>query len=394
MNISTTRNGYNVPSFQHNDDYDDSKIEYIVSNSAQVPSFGGSQIVIDYKEYGTQVLQQWIGITVSAISTMTSGMFVPAQFFYNNIQILQNGNVIETLYPEDQFLQQQLFLNDFDRNPDNVLSGLYSSTARRTALATASNTYYVPLWNYVRQSTALVLNNKHELQFKITLNPLSQITSGTGTAVASISQIFLYSKVKKLSQNMIQELTNSLYNNNHLFFKFNDVRNATYPLSSGSSTADIVLNAFNGDVSLITFVVRPTSGLTGNGLFSFNAIQQFEIVDSTGKNLVGGVPISNAQALLIIGNDNCSSSYLTENSIGGATDNGANVYTYSFCNDVESTIHTGMHSGSQKFNGTERLKLTFPSALGSASQLDVYCWMNSGVEYRLDSVKKNEKYIH
>ena len=394
MDIIKTRNGYSIPSFQHNDNYDDSRVEYIVSNSSQIPSFGGSQIVIDYKEYGTQILQQWLFINVSALTGLTGGMFTPAQFFYNNIQILQNGNVIETLYPEDQFLQQQLFLTDYDRTPDNILSGLYSSQSKRTTLASNSNVYSIPLWNFVRQSSALCLNSGHDIQIKITLNPLGLIAIGTGTPAATVSQIYLYSKVKRLSQNLISDFQNSLYNHGKLFFKFNDVRNASYPIASGSSTTDIVLNAFNGDVSIVMFVVRPVSGLIGNSFWTFTPILQYEIVDSTGKNIVGGVPITNQQALLILGNDNSVSTYLSENSIGGGTDNGANVYVYSFCNDIESTVNLAMHTGIQKFNGTERLKITFQSTLGSASQLDIFCWMNSGVEYTENTVRKVDKYNH
>lgn len=394
MDISKTRNGYSVPSFQHNEDYDDSKIEIITTVGSQVPTFGGSQVQIDYKEYGTQVLQQWLAITLSSITTMTSGMFVPAQFLYNNIQIIQNGKTIETLYPEEQFLQQQLFLQDQDRNPDNILSGLYSSTARRITLATNSNTYYIPLWNFVRQSSGLVLNQAHDITIRVTMNSLVNSTVGTGTAVASVSAFSLISKVKRLSRNLIDDYNNLLYNHGRLFFKFNDVVNASYPVASGNSTADIVLNAFNGNVSLMMFIVRPTTGLTGNNQFVFTAISSYEVIDSTGKNIVGGVPISNAQALLIFGNDVCQSSYLTENAVGGGTDNGANVYCYAFSNDVESNVHLGMHTGSQKFSGTERLKINFGSALGSNVQVDVYMWVQAGVAYYSDRVEKINNYNH
>jgi len=393
MNISTTRNGYNVPDFQHNDNYDESKIEYIISNSSQVPTFGGSQVVIDYKEYNTQVLQQWIAITVSTLSGLTSGMFTPAQFMINNIVCQQGNDAIETLYPEEQFIQQQLFLNEQDRLPDNLLSGLYSSTSKRTTLAGAQNVYYIPLWNYVRQCTALCLNEKHNIQFKITMNALSICTSGTGTPAATISAINLVSKVKRLSQSMVLEYTNSLFNNKQLFFKFNDVRNAPFQVPSGNSSSDIVLSPFSGNVQLLMFILRPVSGLTGNSLFSFTQVSQYEILDSAGKNIVGGVPITNAQALLIIGNDVCQSGYLTENSLG-STDNGANVYCYSFCNDVEAAVQTGMHTGSQKFTGTERLKITYASALAAAYQIDVYCFTESGVAYSLDRVQKVDNYTH
>lgn len=394
MNITKSRRGHSVLEHQHNDNYDDSRVEYIISNSAQVPSFGGSQVIIDYKENGTQVLQQWLSITVSALTGLTGGMFVPATFFYNNIQVLVNGNVVETLYPEDQFLQQQLFLTDIERTPDNVLSGLYNSTSSRTTKSASQQTYIIPLWNFVKVSSAIVLNDKHHIQLKITMNPLSMVSVGTGTAVASISQINLISKVKRLSQNVITDYHNLLYNHSKLFFKFNDVRNASYQVQSGASSSDIVLNAFNGNCSLLMFVVRPTSGLSGNGLFAFTQISSYEILNSSGKNIVGGVPINNQQALYLIGNDVCESSYLTENDGGVGTDNRANVYVYPFTNDPHSSVHYGQTHGTEKLNGTERLKITYSSALSSSAQIDVYAFMEAGVEYAYDYVKKVDTYNH
>lgn len=397
MDIVKSRNGYSVPSFQHNDNYDDSRVEYITTVCSQVPSFGsGSQVIIDFKEYGVQVLDQWVAISVGAITGMTgSPMYVPSQFFYNNIQIFQGGKALENILPEENFLCQQMLLNDQDRLYDNAMSGLYSSTAKRITLASGANVYVTPLWNFVKQSTALVLNPSHDMQIKITLNPTAQIISGgTGTGASSVSALSLISRVKRLSKNAILDFENSLYNHGKLFFKFNDIRNAPYQVPSGSSSSDLVLNAFNGYVSLIWFIVRPTSNLSGNGLFSFTAVAQYEILDSAGKNIVGGIPITHQQALLLMGNQICASSYLTENAIGTGTDNGANVYCYAFCNDVESTVHYGMHTGAQKFNGTERLKITYSSALGSNYQVDVYAFNSAGIEYRLDGVEKKDIYIH
>ena len=147
----STRSGVSIPAHQHAGDYAPAKTEVVIVPSTNTPSWG-AMFTVDYKEKGVTLHNLTLQFNLSAITVMTSGMYVPAQFFVDHIDYVMNGAIIDTYYPNDQFLQAQLFERDEDRALLNTAAGLYSSTSQRTTLAASASSYYLPLRDFFRQA--------------------------------------------------------------------------------------------------------------------------------------------------------------------------------------------------------------------------------------------------
>ena len=384
----TTRRGIQIPEHQHSSDYVPHKSEVVIVPSTNSPNFG-SMFTIDIRDLNVLLHELCLQFNMSAISTMTSAMFVPAQFFIDHIDVVMNGNIIDTYYPLDQFLQSQLFQRDEDRSLQNIAAGSYASTAQRTALATTNSSYYLPLFDFFRQGkTVALLENCHNVQLKIFMQPLANITSGSGTAVATINSCNLLMRVTRLREEEANQLKREQGKNKALHYKMNDLRTQQYTAQTGVSSVNIVLSAITGPVSHLIFVVRPSASLTGNNAYAFTPITSYEILNSSGQNFVGGQAINNSEALLVLGNNNSKSSYLTEQALG-VTDNKANVYVYSFSSDCIESAVSAVSLGTHNFTGAEQLKITFTSALAANVQVDILAYTEALLSLGQNGVRKS-----
>lgn len=391
MSRVTTKRGVHIPNHQVTE-YVPHKSETIQIPSSTLPVWGG-MFNIDVREQNVIVEKQALQFNLSAITVMTSGMYVPAQFFVDHIDYIFGGNIIDTYTPLNQFLLPQLFESDENRSIANFSSGPYASTTKRIAMATTSNSYYLPLYDFFRQSkTIALLEPTHNYQLRVFLQPLANVTVGTGTATATINSVNLLAKVIRLRDEEANALKMELFSKRSIHSKFHDLKNQSYTVNAGVTSTNIVLSAITGPISYMLFVVRPTASLNGNSAFNFTAIQSYEILNSSGANFVGGQPINNSQALLLLGNDWCESSYLSENALG-STDNGANVYIYSFSSDPIDSAQNGRSLGAHNFSGNEQLKITFAGSLGASVQVDVLAFCEAVLEQSKTSVNKKQ-YFH
>lgn len=382
----STRSGVSIPAHQHAGDYAPAKTEVVIVPSTNTPSWG-AMFTVDYKEKGVTLHNLTLQFNLSAITVMTSGMYVPAQFFVDHIDYVMNGAIIDTYYPNDQFLQAQLFERDEDRALLNTAAGLYSSTSQRTTLAASASSYYLPLRDFFRQAKVItLLEQAHDLQLRVFLQPLASVTSGTGTATASINSVNLLARVTRHRDSEIDAMKRAIALKPQTY-RFNDLKQQSFTVNSGVTSTNIVLSAITGPVSYLFFIVRPSASLTGNSAFAFTAISSYELLNSSGHNIVGGQPISNSEALLVIGNDNCRSSYLAETALG-VTNNNANVYIYSFSADPADSAENAISMGTHNFSGNEQLKITFTGSLGAAVQVDVYAYTEAILALGKLSVKK------
>ena len=140
------------------------------------------------------------------------------------------------------------------------------------------------------------------------------------------------------------------------------------------------------------FVVRNSNALTQNSAFSFTAIKDFAILDSTSANCVGGQPIPSALALQYLNSFNCKSSYSSETSVGSniagtVVNNNANVYCWSFSSNLNEALLNGLLLGHRKFLGNEQLQISFTASLASAVQVDVFAYCQSTLEQGANYVK-------
>jgi hypothetical protein len=86
------------------------------------------------------------------------------------------------------------------------------------------------------------------------------------------------------------------------------------------------------------------------------------------------------------------STYTSENSLGSSlagtvTDNGANVYGWSFSSSPTEALDNGVLLGSRRFLGSEQLQIQFNSSLGANVQVDVFAYCETILEQGVNVVK-------
>lgn len=385
LNRIITRNGFNLPAHQ-GEEHVKRKTETVIIPSSSAPAFG-SYFVLDYREQNTSLLAATLQFNVSALTGTTVTRFVPAYFFFTRIEIVQNNNVIDTLYPGDQFLRNQLYCYDEDRVYKNMGAGLYNSTAQRVTLAGSATSYYLPLVSYFNQGNSIpVLDNAHNVQFRIYTDSLANITAPAGAPVATLNSVNLLAKVVRMSaeEASAKKLAISKRPQHH---KFSELRYMPVTVQSGVSSASIVMTGITGRISHLLFTVRPSASLANDNAFAYTAISGFSLLDATSTNVTGGITISHSQAMSLLNRDWVLSSYTSEVALSG-TNNNANVYMYSFANDPIDLMLSGQSSGHMNFLGSEQLQINFVSALAANVQVDIYAYQEAVVEVSANSVKK------
>lgn len=369
-----------------------SKHENVIIPSTSAPSWGG-YFVFDIKDKNIRLHDLILQFNVSALTgyTVASGAptflqrYTPAVFWFTRIEITQNGNVIQTIYPGEQFLNQQLFNFDEKRALINAAQGSYSSTAQRVTLAGAASSYYVNLVTYFSQTHQPLYDNKDDVQIRVYMDTLANnavapsggtFTLSAQTPVSTINSANLIVKLTREPSELAAVSKNIIKMKPH-HYGFTELRYGSMTVNSGATSANLVLTTITGPVSYLFFTVRPLTGLSGEAAYSYTAISNFAILDASSTNIVGGQNIPSALSLLILNDTWTRSSYTNEVSVGFGTNNNANVYFYSFGADPLSTFDTASFLNNHRFTGNEQLQINFASALGAAVQVDVYAYIES-----------------
>ena len=386
------REGLNLQANQHTD-FPKMKHETIIIPATSNPSWGG-YFIFDLKEKSCIIHDIAVQFNVSPIGALTGSVashphYTPAFFWTNRIEIVINNNIIDTVYPSQQFIMNQLFNRDEQRRLVNNGCGAYDSIVQRNALAVATSNYYVDLWNFFQQAHLPALLPKDDIQLRMYMdtaaNNIVQSTL-TGTPTSTINFANLIVKLTRLqSQEQSVRLREITQRPHH--HKFTECRYGTFIVSSGTASSTTVLTPLVGPCCFLFFTVRPVASLTGNGYFNYTAINNFAILDSSSTNIVGGQAIPSAQSLLVLNKDWIRSTYTAETA-SGIINNNANVYLYSFSADPSITAETGKSFNNHRFTGNEQLQINYTGTLGASVQIDVYALMESIIEVSATGVKK------
>ena len=146
--------------------------EIVIIPSTSAPAFG-SMFVLDVREKNIIIDNLALQFNVSAISGRVSDptgypRFNPAFYWMNRIELLINGQVINTHYPSEQFIINQLLSEDEDRILINNMSGNYASgTQRRTLSSTAGSNYFVQLKTIFDVAHLPILTDAHQVQLEL-----------------------------------------------------------------------------------------------------------------------------------------------------------------------------------------------------------------------------------
>ena len=351
------------------------------------PSWGGYSI-FDLKEKGCSIHEITIKLNISPITGLTGLQenypnYNPSFFFLQRLEIVINNNIIDTIYPEEQWLRNQLFENDEKRKFINQLCGDYADIAQRWYMATYQSEYYIPLWSLFKQTHLTLMTNAHEVQFRCYWNTaINNINVGTLTGIpqSTINSGVLLVKLSRHSQSTLQSKRQIMSPTSPFHSRFTELRYGTFTVNSGTSSSNIVLTPIVGPVAFIMFIVRHTSELKGTGYWTFKAVKDWAILDASSTNITGGVQITHKDALLLLNKDNTVSSFCTENH--------GNVYIYAFSGNVPDVIHSGRSLGYHYFQGNEQILINFNHPLTTNVQVDVYAYCDAAVEQSSNVVKK------
>ena len=383
-NRLTDHRGLHLSKTQHSSIPEGLKHEYVIIPSTSAPSWGG-YFVIDIREKHCNLHDVVLQFNVTALtySTTTSNpRYTPASFWPLRIEFVQNNNVIDTVYSNEQFICTQLFNFDEQRKLINVAMDQYDNNTQRQTLASAANAYYVDLSTYFQQTHIPLLDNNTDIQIRVYMDTLANnaVANGsTGSPISTLNSCNAICKLSRMPSHHSLALKQSIVSRPH-HYKFTELRYGTFVVASGVSSTSIVLTPITGNIHYLIFTVRPTASLTGDSAFSYTAINNFAILDGTSTNIVGGQSIPSTLALTIFNRNNIKSSYTSETN--------ANVYMWSFSASPVDTHQDGVELSTFKFNGNEQLQIQFTGSLAANVQVDVYAFVHSAVEYSVSGVRK------
>ena len=176
--------GLNIPASQHTSIPSGLKHETVIIPSTSQPSWG-SYFVFDFKEKALSLHNIAIQFNVSALTGMTgatSKRYTTAFNWFSRIEIVINNQVIDTVYPHQQFFLNNLFNNDETRALINKAAGDYADGTRRIASAGTISDYYVNLWTLFNQTHISLLYPKDDVQLRVYMDTLSNNAICNGTA--------------------------------------------------------------------------------------------------------------------------------------------------------------------------------------------------------------------
>jgi hypothetical protein len=207
-------------------------------------------------------------------------------------------------------------------------------------------------------------------------------TPATGTPSATINYANLLVKIARPSSEMNHQSMMNLQKYGMLHQMYHSVLHQIYSVNSGVSNANIILSGITGRITMLIFVLRPTSGVNNDGSFTFTQITNFQLQSSGGTSLCGGQPISDSLYRDVLAKNWSDSTYLLD------TSHGSYAYMWVFSSDIKTAVKTGTCLGNYPFTRSEQLQLNFTGSLGSAYQIDIYAYQETVLELTPSGTRK------
>jgi hypothetical protein len=370
--------GLNLQTYQRNAANSGLSHQVISIPSDTAASFG-NYFTISLRETNVFVHQLLLQFTANAVAGMTtSPRYTPAPFWISRIELFSSGTVIDTLYPSEIHILNNLFWDDADRMSINKSAGHYANVAQRAALAASTSTYYVNLRSFIDQLHIPLLTANHNIQLRVYMDTLANNTvassgTATNTGVTACNLIARVSRIEQsIASQLLQEMSVRPFDN---FFHQTRLFSTTVTCSSTSSSTRMILAPVVGSVAFMFFTVRDTSNLNKDNYFTYKEITSFAFLDGAGQNIVGGSQLPHAIVKDTLMREQTLSNYCTEDNSSLLSSyltgfNGSNAYMYSWSSDPISAFKTGSLLGARRFNGTEILEVYF-SATGTY-QIDAF----------------------
>lgn len=313
---------------------------------------------------------------------------ITSQNWLQRVEVICGGNIIQTLWGEQIFLTNNLFNNDFQRLKINNASGSYASYQQRYNKSSTTSDYFVHLPTFLDTIHLPLLHQNSEIQLRVFLRPFAEIIDLQGGTLnspapqSSINFCNVVADITRMPNSLSGAIQYDLTKNNFDYI-YNDVRYFTQNLTiNAGSTNSVVLTAIQGRVSWLMFILRPTSNIYNEKSLQFSQIKNFEILNSSSQNIVGGQPITNDLDKKLM-EKWTTSTYCEETAIGSnlggyVEDNKANVYIWSFSSSPVDSVKYGSVVGSHHFKAQEQLRFQVDNNFPSGNyQIDVFGFVES-----------------
>jgi hypothetical protein len=291
----------------------------------------------------------------------------PAQLLLSYLEIAGNsGNqLIQRL---DGFGNMFLGTSILSPAQYTIEASATNQTLWAAPVAIANNgtaTYTIPLHECFFEQNELFLGGlSGDIRFRLYFNA-SSIENG---AMPSLVSATLRLSCRELPDYAVSLMKADYLSGLHDFRYLNPVVNSQTLTMAASQTYSIQLSGLVGMSSGLMFTVRQTP-VTAAAIRTPVAIASFAILDASGRNVIGGSPLSAQQNRLMWNNDGFDTLMPTV----------LNVYEYQHQRAVQIGWLRGAVSGGFGYSGKEQLQITTPAGFsGGQYQIDVFS-LNYGV---------------
>lgn len=302
----------------------------------------------------------WLEIAITN-NTAAALKYAAAALLVDRCEIYgSNGNKLLSSITGDELFISTAFFSEvaYDKLKYPLNSDEGTDLEEGFSLAAGSSAdYYIPLLQMLSTTNLCLPGIKGELLIKFRMRPESE-TLITGSA-ATVDNVRLILDGYKEPQEF-KESRIALYNNpgHNVVLPYLQWSRQYHAVTlAANSEHSIVLSGIKGVVAAVIFnVVRDSDKNTPGTHFSNRAITKYDILDSAGNSLTGAFKktgnygyIQDAQHL-----DN---KHLRVQS----------TYLIPFCENLSRDYHSGSNTGSEIFDGFQKLIFTNGSATGAAT---------------------------
>lgn len=302
-------------------------------------------------------------------------------YFFNRIEVRQNGNIIETLRADEIYLTQTAFKDHVALEKDEVDTGIdpTSFEADTTTLTIqeldATATFRLPLRCVLNACGIPLMAVDGQLSLRVYSQAVSVFSASAQNANLGLSTLRLWCREVKPHPHGMDALKRSA--RIPLDFRYSQWAHeqASLSLTSGSTTKYIT-NNFDNDLASLVFVLIRASGATTTGLEDFLSANNVYLEDASNKNLHNGIQWS-ADDL----------KHLFKRAFPNNMINATNKNTY--CLVASEDPVKALHNGSQ--NGFMALpkncKVVINASATATRQLDVYALLYKHVRVEQGKIK-------
>ena len=340
------------------------KVNIVVPKSAlPAAPFSSSSGYIDFEIPNTtgklvDVQAEWTLAFSSADASGTDVAVMPTPFFTQKVEILYDGESVETVEAQEAFQESIVWTTDqeyaLNRTRWNISSaGNLNAAFNVAANATVTKTWYQPLnANFLMRMEPYIRGFTGVWTFRMHFAPNIVATAyKTGTAVASAVSVSLaqgglrlFTTEAALSREQEAALVQShIRGSQYKTITRSKWQSGTLPSVSNASLTSVQITGFKGSDSAAILVYLQKANPTLAAQLQHPQISQFQIKDAAGSEKTKLLPEAVIQQL--------ESKQISTNSVSFSSN--TNNLLWSFCSHLGTALKEGRFLGRDVLSGSE-----------------------------------------